>query len=220
MKQIHITPSDIYTIDQLEAIRMAQVAWNEVNTTTIQNCWRKAGILPTPPALPSFEQLEPTVPISSLIHSTDSDTAATTLDCISHTKTLITTVLDKLEATGALQHSNQMDIPELLNPAIETNNIFGATNEDIYNSMMEARKLKEQDGLGDGDDVDTPELVLTRWEALQAAFILKRYLSTFNDDLLFAHKLEVMVGLFGQQTWVAKMQGMIETKLTDFFARR
>ena len=133
---------------------------------------------------------------------------------------LVTTALDELEATGALQHSNQMDIPELLNPAIETNNIFGATNEDIYNSMMEARKLKEQDGLGDGDDVDTPELVLTRWEALQAAFILKRYLSTFNDDLLFAHKLEVMVGLFGQQTWVAKMQGMTETKLTDFFACR
>ena len=79
---------------------------------------------------------------------------------------LVTTALDELEATGALQHSNQMDIPELLNPAIETNNIFGATNEDIYNSMMEARKLKEQDGLGDGDDVDTPELVLTRWEAL------------------------------------------------------
>ena len=200
---------------------MAQVAWNEVDTTTIRNCWRKAGILPALPALPSSEQREPAVPISSLIHSTDSDTAAaTTFNCISHTKTLVTTALDELETTGALQHSNRMDITELLNPAIETNNIFRATDEDIYNSMMEARKLKEQDGLGDGDDVNIPKPVPTQREALQAAFVLKRYLSTFNDDLLFARKLEVMVGLFGQQTWAAKMQGMTETKLTDFFAHR
>ena len=133
---------------------------------------------------------------------------------------LITTALDKLEATGALQRSNRMNIMELLNLAIETNNIFGATNEDIYNSVMEARKLKEQDRLGDGNNVDIPKPVPTCREALQAAFVLKRYLSTFNDDLLFARKLEVMVGLFGQQTWAAKMQGMTETKLTDFFAHR
>ena len=34
-----ITPSEIYNINQLQAMRLAQAAWNEVNTTTIQNCW-------------------------------------------------------------------------------------------------------------------------------------------------------------------------------------
>ena len=34
-----VTPSDIYAINQLEAMRMAQAAWKEVNTTSVQNCW-------------------------------------------------------------------------------------------------------------------------------------------------------------------------------------
>ena len=130
---------------------------------------------------------------------------------------LVTTALDELEASGALQHSNWMDIAELLNLAIKTNNVFSATDKDIYNCMMEARKLKEQDGLGDGNNVDMiPKPVLTRREALQAASMLKRYAGTFNDDLPFACKLEGMLGSFGQ----AEMQGMKETKLTDFFACR
>ena len=55
---------------------------------------------------------------------------------------LATTALDELEASGALQHSNQMDIAELLNPAIETNNVFGATDEDIYNCDMRGQKIE------------------------------------------------------------------------------
>jgi len=191
---------------------------NEVDTTTIQNCWRKAGILPDTPTLPPPEQ--PTLPISALIHPTQMDTAATTVDCISHSKTLLTTALDELEATGALQHSNRMSIAELLNPAIETDNIFGATDKDIYECVMEARKLREHNGLIDGGDVDVPKPVPTRREALQAAFMLRRYIGAFDNDLPFARKLEVMLGSFGQQTQVAEMQGTTETKLTDFFARR
>ncbi|EGN92024.1 hypothetical protein SERLA73DRAFT_79951 [Serpula lacrymans var. lacrymans S7.3] len=60
-----VMPSKVYNIDQLEAMRLAQDAWNRVDTTTIQNCWTKAGILPDLP--PS--QMQPTVPILSLIHA-------------------------------------------------------------------------------------------------------------------------------------------------------
>ena len=59
---------------------------------------------------------------------------------------LVTTALDELEASGALRHSNQMDIAELLNPAIETrtslNIVFGATDEDIYNRVMRGQKFE------------------------------------------------------------------------------
>ena len=44
-----ITPANIYGINQLQAMRLADVAWNEVDTTTIKNCWKKAGILPDTP---------------------------------------------------------------------------------------------------------------------------------------------------------------------------
>ena len=33
-----ITPSDIYDIDQLQAMQIAEAAWNQVDTTTICNC--------------------------------------------------------------------------------------------------------------------------------------------------------------------------------------
>ena len=41
-----IPPARIYDINQLEAMRIADIAWCMVDATTIANCWRKAGILP------------------------------------------------------------------------------------------------------------------------------------------------------------------------------
>ena len=74
-----------------------------------------------PPALPPSEQ--PAVPISSLIHSTIRLHFAHR-DARYH-------ALDELEASGAL-----------LNLAIETNNVFGATDEDIYNCVMRGQKFE------------------------------------------------------------------------------
>lgn len=37
---------DRYDSDQLEAMRLVDVAWNEVTASTIHNCWQKTGILP------------------------------------------------------------------------------------------------------------------------------------------------------------------------------
>jgi hypothetical protein len=54
------------------------------------------------------------LPISSLVHPTDAmDNPA------AHAEMLVKNALDDLEATGALQPSNRMDITGLLNPAIE-----------------------------------------------------------------------------------------------------
>jgi hypothetical protein len=40
-----IAPSEIYDIDQLYAMHLAEAVWQEVDTTTIWNCWCKLGIL-------------------------------------------------------------------------------------------------------------------------------------------------------------------------------
>jgi hypothetical protein len=59
-----ITPSEIYDINQLKAMRLADAAWRNVDATAIRNCWKKAGILPetTPP---STTIAQPSIPISS-----------------------------------------------------------------------------------------------------------------------------------------------------------
>lgn len=38
--------SEPYKIDQLEAMRLADSAWDDVSPETIQNCWRHTGICP------------------------------------------------------------------------------------------------------------------------------------------------------------------------------
>ena len=69
-----ISPAKIYDINQLEAMCFAIAAWCDVDTTTIQHCWTKAGILPSAAATPRLPT--PSVPISSIIHA-DSNPLAT-----------------------------------------------------------------------------------------------------------------------------------------------
>ncbi len=79
-----VTPSAIYDINQLQAMRLADLAWHEVDTTTIRHCWRKAGILPD--TGPSESVPQPSVPISSLLHtpSYDQDPIATVENELRH----------------------------------------------------------------------------------------------------------------------------------------
>ena len=106
---------------------------------------------------------------------------ATTFNSISHVETLVTAALDELEATGALQCPNWMGIMELLNLAIEADDISGATDQDIYECVMEVKRMRKHEGLN-SDDVDIPEPVPTCREALQVALALERYLCTFCYD--------------------------------------
>jgi hypothetical protein len=109
-----------------------------------------------------------------------------------------------------------MDVLALLNPALETCNIFDAMDEDIFESMMDAKKLRERNGGSDDDDTDMPAPGLTCCDALQAALILRKYVGSFGDP--FTRKLEVMLGSFGQQIRAVGMQK--DTKLTNYFSRK
>jgi hypothetical protein len=112
-----------------------------------------------------------------------------------------------------------MDIAEFLNPAVESHNHFDATDEYIFNSVMDAKKL-ERGARGDDDDhidISAPAGP-TRRELLQAALMLRKPVAALNDP--FSLKLEVMLGSFGQRTRVVEMQGMTDTKLTDYFVRK
>ncbi|KIK80910.1 hypothetical protein PAXRUDRAFT_157373 [Paxillus rubicundulus Ve08.2h10] len=115
-----------------------------------------------------------------------------------------------------------MDIATLLNPAVETYNMFDATDEDIFESVMDAKMLQERNAEdNNNNDIDNSEPQapgLTHHKALQAMLMLKKYVGTINNP--FSHKFKVMLGSFGQQTRVAEMQDMKDTKLTDYFSRK
>ncbi|KIK21674.1 hypothetical protein PISMIDRAFT_12163 [Pisolithus microcarpus 441] len=190
-----VTPSQIYDINQLDAMRLANLAWNDVDTTTIQNCWHKANILPDT-INSSSSSTSPSVPISSLIH-----TSETHADPVLQAEKLVSNALDELEATGALQKSNCMALTELLNPAMETHNMYKASDKDIFTVVMDAKKARETNMEGDevSNDLAIPaELGPTHKEALQASLLLWEFVSDMDSP--FARNLEVMLCSFGHRT--------------------
>ena len=60
-----VTPSNIYDINQLDVMWLANSAWLEVDTT-IHHCWDKAGILLDMQHTTSL--IPPALPIASLLH--------------------------------------------------------------------------------------------------------------------------------------------------------
>jgi hypothetical protein len=206
-----IAPALIYEIDQLEAMRLADAAWHEVDTTTIRNCWWKTGILPAEVLVHTAETSAPTVPISSLLNSKLSDALA-------HAENNVSSSLDQLEARGVLQRRNRMDLEELLNPISERELVDMVSEEDIFKSvqdMLEAEQMMEMNG---GDDEDAVEAKPTRKEALTAAFTLRRYIADINEP--FARKLEGILASFGHQTRLEEVSTMETTYISDYFTRK
>ncbi len=78
---------------------MADAAWQDVDTTTIRNCWRKAGILPEmdPPPVASTS-----IPVSSQLYND----VPSQMDPVVHAERQVEVALDDLIATGALQQGN------------------------------------------------------------------------------------------------------------------
>ncbi|TFK91129.1 DDE-domain-containing protein [Polyporus arcularius HHB13444] len=199
-----ITPSAIYDINQLEAMRLAEAAWREVDATTIRHCWRKAGILPIFPDTPVPM---PTIPISSLLR-TDAP------DPVAEAESSVERALDELVDTGALQKANRMDLNSLLNPAVEAQVISEISEEDIFCAVQEQKET----GDGAGGDDEPVEVCPTRSEVLQAAALLTRYSGSVDDPL--ARKLEDLLARFTRQVRIESQASMRNTSITNYFARK
>ncbi|KNZ77753.1 hypothetical protein J132_03976 [Termitomyces sp. J132] len=123
------TSSEIYDINQLEAMQLAETAWNEVDTTTIRHCWCKAGILPhmNQPAD------QPIIPVTALLNADSNQ-----LDPIVEVEKEVERVLNQLQSTGVFQPQNRMSLDALLNPADEIHHMKEVTNVDICKAVPEA----------------------------------------------------------------------------------
>jgi hypothetical protein len=74
-----IPPAHIYNINILEAMRLADIAWEEVDMTTIRNCWQKTKILPDTLFNPTYFTT-PTVPVASLLNDSLENTTDDVLE--------------------------------------------------------------------------------------------------------------------------------------------
>ena len=200
-----ITPALIYTINQLEAMRLADLAWREVDTSTIWHCWKKTGILPNI----LFESVLPTpaIPVSSLINPEDP---------LDHAERDVSSTLDQLQKIGILQPRNQLDIEELLDPESEQVLLDDASDNQIFESlqqMFKAQQMKEinrGDELDNAGDMDKP----TQKETLQAISTIQKYIADINKP--FVHKLELSLMEFGCQTCLDEAQSPTDTSITDY----
>jgi len=196
-----ITLTSIYNINQLEVMRMADLAWHKVDISTIHNCWSHAGILPEASA--SVAPLVPSVPVMSLLNAEQD----------------IVESLGLLEKRGALSHQNCMSIEELLNPGRENEVInTDITDEEIIEAVHTKHevleKLEINGGNNDDNDVEVIEKPDCR-EALAASLTLQRYISDIGDP--FAHQLEAILASFGRQTHLEETQSLQPSHITNYF---
>ena len=191
-------------------MRLADAAWREVDTTTIRNCWRKAGILPDAALDELAVTSTPSVPVPSLLNPEP-------LESIDHTEKDITDSLNQLEERGVLQKMNRMALEELLNPVSEEGFVGEISDEEIFQSVMDTRDAEQMMEVNGGDDVD--DVVVdkkpTRKKALTAAFTLRSYIADINEP--FACKLEGILANFGRQTRLEENQSLEPTYITDYF---
>jgi hypothetical protein len=189
-------------------MQLADTAWRAVDVSTIQHCWRKAGILPEL----QYSVPTPSVPITSILNPSQ--------DAVVKAEKNVEIALDNLVATGVLQSINQMSLEALLNPQEELLTIEQTTDEEIFEAVMDAKKACKESPHDEGDnDIkdDAPsDICPTRNEALQAALVVKKYIPELNDP--FTCKLEAIIGTFGWQTRLVETQSLKPTVMTDYFS--
>lgn len=211
-----IAPSNVYNINQLEAMHLADLAWRTVDVTTIQNCCKKAQILPE---FTMTQQGSPLVPISSLLNVSPLPTPSTS-DIVNGEEDLVE-ALDDLVKRGVLQKVNQMNIDSLLNPENKQPLLVDGSEKEICATVQAAFQAREQiDEIG-GDDVDGDEHPVppkpTRKEVLQAMSVINCFVADMGDDL--ARKTEVVMASLSRNIRKQEAEELRDTVITNFFTR-
>ncbi|KAG6848709.1 hypothetical protein C0991_012603, partial [Blastosporella zonata] len=197
----------------LEAMRLADAAWNAVDATAIRHCWRKAGILP------EMDQptARPTVPISSLLNTDNADPIASL-------KKEVESVLNDLQASGALQSQNRMTIEDLLNPIEETKCLHETSDEEICKAVLDAR-LAQEDALitgGDNDVDDDADITPTdgcfRRDFIKLAVSITSHLNSMNDPI--ARRVEADLASITRQIRRLELDSMTTSEISNYFTSK
>ena len=95
-----------------------------------------------------------------------------------------------------------------------------ASDEDIYQAVMDARNARENMEINGGDDIDTDAPVEPQpalHEVLQATSIIGRYIEECNDP--DARKLESVLPSFRHQLHAVRLKSMASSTILDYFHR-
>ena len=196
-----ITPANIYDIDQLQAMRLADTARNEVDATTIKNCWKKVGILPD--TLPAPSQ-PPTISISALIEG------------VVCAKNELNEALDQLQSTGVLHQKNRMNIEFLLSCPEENLNIDLATDQDIFEAVMEAWEAEDNLNINGGDDDEEPiSSKPLSSDVCKAVTTITDFLIESDDP--HAHRLESLLQRLKRDLRLTETRSFKTMHVTDYF---
>ncbi|KAI7950164.1 hypothetical protein MJO28_008985 [Puccinia striiformis f. sp. tritici] len=130
---LDVTIANIYTIDQLSAMRLSRLSWNSVTRATIKHCWDHTGI---------------TGRANQLSKDTDMMLANSELE----------SETSRLETLGIVNESNRMSIADLLNPAGETQDVGLLSSEEIFELHQEAQAIDNKNPKTEPDPVPKPTL--------------------------------------------------------------
>jgi hypothetical protein len=195
-----ITPGEIYDIDQLQAMRLADLAWGKVMKDTIANCWRKSGILPTNFA-PSDDEASDNDDDNQTIRNHRQNSGGNadeeTDPAIKDAEAALAQVLSELVVVGVLQQKNLVDIEDLIHMP-EEQVVEDSTDEDIFEAVQKIWNGEQDWEKNGGDDDEEVEPKPGRKEVLQAASILRKYIADLDDP--FARQMEAMLSIFGRET--------------------
>ncbi|KAJ7661795.1 hypothetical protein B0H17DRAFT_953421, partial [Mycena rosella] len=194
-----ITPTKIYDINQLEVMRLANLAWEDVFAETIANRWKKAGILP-------------------------SDNSLTTANILANladeAETALSETLQDLQSRGVLQKGNSLSVEALVDVP-EEQVMEDATDEEIFEAVQNMRMCRQDMEINGGDDNQdehSPEPKPTRKEALHVMGTLRRYLE--DEEGSFERKMEVSLVSFGRETRLTHTKSLVSTSITDYLVSK
>jgi hypothetical protein len=128
--------TQIFNVNQLVAMKMAQKAWDNVSQATISNCWAATRIIKNQSSDGCLENIEKT---------------------LEQTNDFIEKQLDTLQHIGAVLPTNRMSITNLLYPEGENTEAARVwSNEEIFDLVEEEDKQEDADS--DEDDVAEPKV--------------------------------------------------------------
>ncbi|KAG6849703.1 hypothetical protein C0991_011138, partial [Blastosporella zonata] len=194
----------------LEAMRLADAAWNAVDLTTIRHCWQKAGILPKV----DQPSMHPTVLVSSLLNTDNTNPIASL-------EKEVERALNDLQASSVLQRQNRMIIKDLLNPIEETKCLYKTSDEDICKAVLDARQAQEDTLImgGDNDVDDDADMPLTdgclRRDFLKLSVSITSHLNSMNDPI--ARRVEADLASITRQMRRLELDTMTTSQISDYF---
>lgn len=198
-----VHPSKIYEINQLEAMRLADIAWLHVKPEVHRNCWRKAGILPPQDSV--RENTPPPNPVMNIDHLLNPAQSA---------EQELETEINQLVDRGCLQKRDRMSLEEILDPEGEHGSgVQTRTDEEIVEALQ---KVSVDSEVTDVEDQEAEIRVVGRSEALEAANTLRCFISDRTDE--WARTLENTLATMTLETRHEAIQTMKSTVITSYFS--